>query len=243
MLRIGTAGWSIGRNHAAHFEAGDSHLIRYASRLNAAEINSSFHRPHRPTTYARWASDTPEGFAFSVKLPRTITHDARLKDAGTLLQQFLIECGTLGDKLGCILIQLPPSLEFENSVTRDFLKTFRTLYPGAAALEPRHPGWFTKKSDAMLARFKIARVAADPLPAKMKDLHVAAEPGGFEGLHYWRLHGSPKVYYSSYDDAFLRKLTRRLLKEGKTKEAWCIFDNTTLGAAIPNALFLSERVS
>ena len=81
--RIGTAGWSIPKAVANAFPASGSHLARYAQVLNAAEINTSFYRNHRPEVYARWAAQTPDGFRFAVKLPRTITHDQRLRAART----------------------------------------------------------------------------------------------------------------------------------------------------------------
>jgi uncharacterized protein YecE (DUF72 family) len=240
MLRIGTAGWAIRREHRDRFAGEGTHLARYAGRLNAVEINSSFYRPHRMATYARWARETPDGFSFAVKMPRTVTHDAKLKDAEELLARFLGECGALGEKLGCILIQLPPSLAFDAAVSKQFFAGLRETYAGAAALEPRHASWFTEPAAAMLARFHIARVAADPIPAKMAQIGVAAEPGGFKGFEYWRLHGSPRIYYSNYDDDFLRDLAAHLKEAGR--DAWCIFDNTALGCATQNALALIERL-
>jgi uncharacterized protein YecE (DUF72 family) len=72
-LRIGTAGWSVPSRYSGTIPAGGSHLERYARRLNAAEINSSFHRPHQRKTYERWACCTPANFRFSVKVPKTMT--------------------------------------------------------------------------------------------------------------------------------------------------------------------------
>src|ERR1700710_2034231 len=107
-VRIGCAGWSLPRAEASHFAAAGSHLERYVARFEAVEINSSFHRPHRPATYARWAASVPPSFRFSVKVPKAITHDLRLRDAHGLLQTFLAEAAGLGDRLGCLLVQLPP---------------------------------------------------------------------------------------------------------------------------------------
>jgi uncharacterized protein YecE (DUF72 family) len=225
MLRIGTAGWAIRREYQDSFPGEGSHLARYAARLNAVEINSSFYRPHRPATYAKWARETPAGFSFSVKMPRAITHEARLADAGEALARFLGECGELGGKLGCILIQLPPSLAFRRT---DFFGRLRALYPGPAALEPRHESWFAREADALLKRHRIARVAADP-PVD------AFAPGGFEGFEYWRLHGSPKIYYSDYGNDALQALAARV-----APDAWVIFDNTALGHAAGNALTLTK---
>lgn len=77
-----------------------SHLERYGAVLNAVEINTSFYRPHRTATYTRWAASVPEDFRFAVKVPKTITHERRLKDVGELLDRFLSEAGGLGPKLG-----------------------------------------------------------------------------------------------------------------------------------------------
>ena len=85
---VGCAGWSIPREHAALFPEAGTHLARYVQRLSAVEINSSFYRPHRPATYARWAASVPEHFRFSVKdAPRTITHQKRLADVDDLRDQ------------------------------------------------------------------------------------------------------------------------------------------------------------
>ncbi|HEY9423039.1 MAG TPA: DUF72 domain-containing protein, partial [Thermoanaerobaculia bacterium] len=81
-ILVGCAGWSLPRAEQAEFPETGSHLERYASRFGAVEINSSFHRPHRPATYARWSASVPASFRFSVKVPKTITHGLRLRDAG-----------------------------------------------------------------------------------------------------------------------------------------------------------------
>src|SRR4051794_31096467 len=112
-LRIGCAGWSLPRAVLERFPREGSHLQRYAARLNCTEINSSFYRPHQRSTYARWCESVPEDFRFAVKLPRAITHDARLRGVAKQLDTFLGQASGLGDKLGCLLVQLPPSLAFD----------------------------------------------------------------------------------------------------------------------------------
>src|SRR6478672_4000243 len=96
---LGVAGWNIRKEHGDCFEPTGTHLQRYASTFNSVEINSCFYRPHRVTTYERWASSVPEGFRFAVKLPKTITHGARFVDALPLLDAFLAEVAGLGRKL------------------------------------------------------------------------------------------------------------------------------------------------
>src|ERR1700712_4298573 len=119
-LWVGTAGWSVPWRYAAEMPPGDSHLARYARRLDAAEINSSFQRPHQRKTYQRWAQSTPAGFRFSVKLPKSISHEQGLAGCGALLDRFMAEVAGLGDKLGVLLLQLPPKFALEKRVADRF---------------------------------------------------------------------------------------------------------------------------
>lgn len=240
-IRVGCAGWSLPRVQWPSFPAEGSHLERYASRFDIAEINSSFYRPHRRQTYERWAGSTPESFRFAVKLPKTITHEKRLADAMPQFDEFLAQAEGLERKLGCLLIQLAPSHAFEARVVERFLKDVRQRYRGAVAalaLEPRHASWFEREADDMLAGFEVARVLADPV------LHAAgAAPGGWPGLVYLRLHGAPRTYWSAYEDELLLRLADRLRLAGREQaNCWCIFDNTAGGEAIGNALTLRRAL-
>lgn len=235
-LRIGCAGWSLPRDQWPHFPAEGSHLERYAARFDAVEIDTSFYRPHRPETYVRWAASTPAHFRFAVKLPKTITHERQLVDAMPPFDDFLAQVAGLGDKLGCLLVQLAPRLAFDAAVARRFLAGVRQRHAGRLALEPRHASWFTPEADALLAEHQVGRVLADPV------LHEgAAAPGGWPGLVYLRLHGAPKVYWSAYDKALLTRLASRLRQaQDEGAECWCVFDNTASGAAVANALALQR---
>jgi uncharacterized protein YecE (DUF72 family) len=230
---IGTAGWALPREEQHRFPGEGSHLQRYAAVFNAVEINSTFHRPHRHSTFKRWADSVPKGFRFSAKLPRTITHDARLVQAGPLIKAFLSDLKPLGDSLGCLLVQLPPSLQFDERVSSSFFRALRRHYRGALAIEPRHASWFSGEGDSLLQQYKVARVAADPPRAE-----VGHKPGGWGGFSYIRLHGTPRVYYSSYDAGFLEALASAVREA--PKPCWVIFDNTTLGAGTGNALSLMQ---
>ena len=148
-MRIGTAGWNIPRNYAGLFPPQGSHLQRYASRFDAVEINSSFHRPHRRQTYERWAASVPADFQFSVKLPKTITHEHRLKGCEANLSRFQGEVEGLGHKLGVLLVQLPPSLMFGDE-SETFLLQLRDRFQCAIACEPRNPSWFAASVDVFL---------------------------------------------------------------------------------------------
>src|SRR4030095_13444977 len=129
-IRIGTAGWSIPRAAALRFESAGTHLERYSRVLRCAEINSSFHRPHAAATYAKWRDSTPPDFRFAVKMPRTITHELKLRDARDLVVAFLAQTDCLAEKRGPILVQLPPSLAFDTSVVTRFLDVVRKVYDG-----------------------------------------------------------------------------------------------------------------
>jgi uncharacterized protein YecE (DUF72 family) len=236
--RVGCAGWSLPRALWPRFPQEGSHLERYALRFDAAEIDTSFYRPHRRETYARWAGSTPAHFRFAVKLPKAITHELKLAGAMPAFDEFAAQVGGLGDKLGCLLVQLPPSLAFDAVVVRRFLAALRERHRGAVALEPRHASWFAPEPEKLLARFEVARVLADPV------LHEqAAAPGGWPGLVYLRLHGSPRRYWSAYDDALLDRLAQRLRRAREEGvPCWCIFDNTAGGEAVSNALTLAGLV-
>ena len=216
------------------FPPGPSLLQRYAAVFSAVEINSSFHRPHRPGTYARWAAGVPGHFRFAVKLPRSVTHEARLAGAGPQLESFLGEARGLGNRLGVLLVQLPPSLGFDRQVAGGFFDYLRGRYVGPVACEPRHPSWFGGEAEALFQATRVARVAADPAIVP-----EAGEPGGWTGLSYWRLHGSPRMYYSTYPAKELVRLGDAIA--GVEGEAWCIFDNTAAGAAAGQALDLVAR--
>jgi uncharacterized protein YecE (DUF72 family) len=235
-MRIGCAGWNVPKQHMAMFSAAGSHLHRYARRFNAVEINSSFYRPHRRVTYERWAKTVPDDFAFAVKLPKQITHELRLAAAEPALDIFLDQASGLGAKLGPLLIQLPPSLVFDSAVAQAFFAALRARHAGNVVCEPRHATWFTVAADALLAGFQIARAAADP-PVGTE----LCEPGSWQGLHYYRLHGAPRIYYSEYDAAFLQRLAQTL--SGRSGARWCIFDNTARGAATTNAALLQQLVA
>jgi uncharacterized protein YecE (DUF72 family) len=237
-LVTGTAGWTIPRDAAGRFPAEGSSLERYAALFAGAEINSSFHRPHRLSTWQRWADAVPRGFRFSVKLPKAISHQARLAGCGEALARFLEEAHTLGDKLAILLLQLPPSFAFDAALAEDFLADLTRRTPAALACEPRHASWFEADADGLLARLRVARVAADPavVPA-------AAEPGGWRRLAYWRLHGSPVKYRSSYEGPRLDALATAVGEAGAAGEAWCIFDNTASSAATGDALGLVARLA
>ena len=164
-----------------------------------------------------------------MKAPRAITHELRLAGAEAALETFLDQATGLESKLGALLFQFPPKFAFDARTVDAFLAALRARHDGSIVCEPRHASWFTERAEALLAEHGISRVAADPavVPA-------AATPGGSSALQYFRLHGSPRMYRSSYEPDRIAHYAGRM-----TPAAWCIFDNTAEAAATENALALA----
>jgi uncharacterized protein YecE (DUF72 family) len=235
LVFVGTAGWNIPRAHRERFPAEGSQLQRYAARLNAVEINTSFYRSHAPAIYERWAAAVPAAFRFAVKVPKTITHERGLLRARDPLHQFLDEIAGLGRRLGPLLVQLPPSLVFDPRIAGRFFDVLRRRHGLPVVCEPRHATWMSAAAERLLARFEIARVAADP--PRVSGLE---RPGGWSGITYFRWHGSPRPYFSPYSSARLTALAEEIVVQ--RSETWCIFDNTGSGAAAGNALELRQTL-
>ena len=139
-----------------------------------------------------------------------------------LLDEFLAQASGLGSRLGCLLVQLPPSLAFDTAVAATFFRALRQRWPAAISAEPRHAKLVRARSRRAAVAHQVARVLADPV--RHPD---AARPGGWPGFVYLRLHGSPRMYYSSYEPELLYALALRIalaLRAGCA--VWCIFDNT-----------------
>lgn len=229
-IRVGIAGWSNPPAIRPSRPPAITHLGHYAEQFRCVEINSSFYRPHRATTYARWRNETPKAFRFTVKMPRIITHEHHLQRCTAEVSRFYDEVEHLQPKLGAVLIQLPPDLEYDATAVRSFFKAVPRWAGVAVTCEPRHRSWFTVGADRALQRLEVSRVAADP--ARCPD---ADRPGGWSRIAYFRWHGSPRLYYSEYSDAQLAAFAMQV-EASAAQHAWCIFDNTAHSAAWHDAL-------
>lgn len=235
-IYIGTAGWVLPPQVRNRFVGEGTNLEKYSRFLNAAEINSSFYRDHKPETYRKWAEMVPSDFRFSIKLNKYFTHEKKLTEAGDKLKETIDGILELRDKFGTLLIQLPKSLEFNRHVADHFFKELRHVYEGEVVIEPRSRTWTSREAANLLTSFSINKVLADPEPCRMpKDLRQQVE-----FITYFRLHGSPDMYKSSYTPEVLDRIAQQISKTyslGST--VWCIFDNSTFGHATENALDLS----
>jgi uncharacterized protein YecE (DUF72 family) len=143
----------------------------------------------------------------------------------------------LGEKLGCLLLQLPPSLELDIVTARNFFSQLRDSTNANIVCEPRHMSWFSERGTQIMRDAGVSCVWADPAPV------ASVKPVSTQGMLYIRLHGSPRIYYSTYETPFLDEVLARLIDTVSVNtEVWCIFDNTAAGEAVPNALTLMEIV-
>jgi uncharacterized protein YecE (DUF72 family) len=228
---IATAAWSIPKPVAGRFPADGSGLERYAAVFKGVEINSTFYRHHRATTFRGWADAVPDSFRFAVKLPRAISHERRLKDIGDVFRCFLQEISPLDGKLGPLLCQLPPKLAFDQGDAEPAFAAMRSIYAGPIGIEVRHRSWASDPAIGLLDRYRIDRVFADPA--------LVWQIGDFpEPPRYVRLHGKPKLYYSPYSIAEIHTILEIL-----GPESWCVFDNTASGSAAVDALTMLDKYS
>ncbi|BCD60334.1 MULTISPECIES: DUF72 domain-containing protein [unclassified Nitratiruptor] len=234
MIYIGTAGWSIPKTYAHLFPKEGTHLERYAQVFNITEINKTFYQLPRASTLQKWSQSTPDHFRFSVKMHRSFTHIHKLRSTENL-HDFIKHLQNLGNKWLALLIQLPPKLTFESEIAIPFFSTLRSIYQGHIALEARNETWLEAKE--VLHQFDISLVAADPPRFEGND-----KPLFYTDLIYYRLHGSPKIYYSKYDEKFLRNIADNIIRL-EAKDTLVIFDNTASGAAIENAYELRQIIT
>ena len=160
-VRVGCSGWSYkdwaGPFYSKDLSAGD-YLGFYSKVFDCVEVDSSFYRIPNPSMVQRWKTVTPEGFIFSPKMPRRITHENKLVDFESTLTYFYSVVGKLGPKLGPIVAQLPPSVKVEKQkgAMERFVNALSPKY--RHAIEFRHKSWFTPETYKLLEDHNVAMV-------------------------------------------------------------------------------------
>ena len=235
-VRVGMAGWSNPPAKRADRDRDQTHLSYYAAHFSCVEINSSFYRPHQRATYERWRDETPAAFRFSVKMPRSVTHESHLRRCAAEVGRFYEAIAALQPKLAVLLVQLPPGLEFNGRAVRTFFVSLPRLGGTQVVCEPRHPSWFTNAAQVAMQEAGVSRVAADPARCPGAEL-----PGGAPAFAYFRWHGTPHVYYSKYSDEQLAVFAA-MIRRSKAVDIWCVFDNTARHAAWDDALQFKEAL-
>ncbi|MCD6412523.1 MAG: DUF72 domain-containing protein [Elusimicrobia bacterium] len=234
---VGTSGWNYDDFENILYKGSKKNRLKeYADEFGCIEINSSFYRIFKKSVFEKWAEITPVNFIFTAKLNRLFTHRGGLKSSDNLVDWFFESVSGLGKKLKAILIQLPPSLKFEQKKTADFLKKIEAASPVPLAIEPRHTTWFTGEFYRILKKLKIALCAADTGGKFPTSLVKTAN------FSYARLHGPRKLYASFYSRKELEMWKKRIEKIGAEKN-FVFFDNTMSGFAVKNARMFRKLVS
>ena len=229
-LRIGTSGyvyphWRSGVFYPAGLHARDE-LGWYASRFSTVELNNPFYRAPTPDTFARWRDATPEDFLFAVKVNRVVSHVLRLGDVGEPLADFLRPARRLGEKLGPLLVQLPP--QFPVDLAR--LARFLSLLPDEDrwVLEVRHPSWQSDAVYEMLGRRDVALCV--PIGGRVQPDLVTTAPFTYLRFH---LGGGPEGGFTDEQLACWAGRVRALVRSGKGVYAY--FNNDRGGHAVRDA--------
>lgn len=235
---IGTSGWHyphwIGNFYPEDLPTGEW-LTYYARHFPTVEINNSFYRQPKASTWELWRHTAPPGFRYAVKANRFLTHIKRLKGVEDSLAFFLKGARLLADRLGPILYQLPPNFQRrEGNALR--LEAFLSILPREErhAFEFRHKSWFVEETFQQLRRHDVGFCAFD-MP-DLKPPLLATAP-----FAYMRFHGSGALYMSNYPDEQLEDWAKRLSRLAKeVDEVYVYFNNDAFGFAVANARRLGE---
>lgn len=233
---IGTSGWQYWHWRGIFYPydlKSKDWLNFYNQHFNTVEINVTFYRDVKPSTLKNWYTTVRDDFIFSLKLTRQITHFKKLKVDKEMIDNFTKKISILNEKLGIILIQLPPSFKFDEAVLGNFFSMLDKNFN--YAIEVRNITFIDDKFFNMLRENKIAFCIADS----------AGRYPYYEAITtdfiYIRLHGSQKLYASDYSDRELIDWADKIKRWNK--RTYVYFDNDFMGYAVKNALRLKELLT
>jgi len=233
---IGTSGWSYlsfrGIFYPPELKSKDW-LAFYAQYFNTVELNVTFYRTPKATTFQKWYEETPQGFVFSLKAPKVITHIKKLKDIEDSLKEFLKSFKPLKEKAKVLLFQFPPSLKYERGLCEAFLKLLPTE-EFKIVVEIRNQSFHDPEWADLLREYGICLCFSDC--GKRYPSWYEVKTADFL---YFRMHGSKELYVSNYEEEELVALKNKI-EAYNPSEAYIYFDNTALGYAVANALRLKE---
>ncbi|MCV7195097.1 DUF72 domain-containing protein [Mycobacterium angelicum] len=238
-VRIGTSGWSY--NHWADvlYPPGlpaARRLLRYIEVFDTVELNASFYRWPRDSTFVGWRNQLPDGFTMSVKAHRGLTHYRRLASPEPWIERFAQCWQLLGDRHGMLLVQLHPEQQRDDARLDSFLRGV----PAAirVAVELRHPSWNAPAVYTLLENHRAAYVV-------MSGAGLVCVPCATTDQVYVRMHGPEPatMYTGSYTSDDLRWWAERITGwDGEGRDVWVYFNNDLGGHAVRNALSLRELV-
>lgn len=233
IIRIGTSGWNYDHWKGVFYPQKlpkTRWLAHYSSILSTVEVNATFYRDMKPSTFEKWRENTPREFVWAVKANRFITHVKRLQNTTDSLKKFFASVDVLGDKLGVVLFQLPPSLAFDAPIFDSFCSQ---LPRGKRyTLEARHPSWTAKEALNYLEKNSVAWCISDTAGRYPYLEAVTAD------FIYIRLHGSTMLYASEYTEEELAAWAEKI--RTWNRDTFVYFDNDFMGYAPRNAQRLRE---
>ncbi len=240
-LHIGTSGWSYQHWSGLFYPVNikpEKYLEYYLTKFDCVELNASFYHLPQPATAAGWIRRTPADFRFCPKLSKHVTHQLRLANADEALNRYFDVFGIMQERLGPVLIQLPPGLSFDISLITGFLNSITDRYPAYQfAVEIRHKSWINDTFLDLLHQHGMAFVIADS--GKRFPCHEVVTAD----FIYLRFHGREKLYASDYSDTDLGHYAGKIMNwllQGK--EIWAFFNNDYHGFAVKNAIRLKEMI-
>jgi uncharacterized protein YecE (DUF72 family) len=235
----GTSGLQIDRPRR-DFPPEYSHLPRlgyYALQENSIEINSSFYKIPQAKTITRWATEVTEGFRFTFKLWKGITHQKSLVFNQEDIVSFMQAIHLPETRRGALLVQFPPSLQVVALPQLTELLEILKAYTWPIGVEFRHPSWYTDDVFELLNHYQAAMVLQD-MPKSATPMELTADE-----LVYLRFHGPSGNYKGSYSESFLSEYASYInewQEEGKTVYAYF---NNTAGAALENLRLLKRLLA
>ncbi len=238
MIRIGTSGWTYVHWKGILYPADIAQkrwFEYYTGFFDTVELNATFYRLFPEKTFLGWKEKAPENFRFALKLWRWITHRKRLVNVSEDVAVFCRRAEALGDRLGPILIQLPPGLRWSEEVSSGFLKVLPSSFDWV--FEVRNSTWLNATFFELLQDHNAALAYADH-PFVEMEADVAFGP-----VIYLRFHGAGQVYAGNYPDEQLRWWAKRIRKWAEhDKDVWVYFNNDLEGHAVRNALDLKKFI-
>ena len=231
--RIGTSGWNYKHWRGIFYPQNvpqSKWLEFYTEHFDTVELNATFYRLPSRSTFKRWYDRTPKDFLWSIKASKFITHTRRLKDCQEPLERLYEAIDPIREKLGAILFQLPPSLQFDPLVAEDFFRLLKRDF--RYALEARHKSWFQDQALQLMESHNIAFCISDTAGRYPYHEAITAD------FLYIRLHGSRKLYASCYSEEEIVQWAGKL-RRWKVS-GFIYFDNDFEGYAPKNALQLLE---
>jgi len=237
-LRIGCSGFLYDHWRGSFYPENlpKNHWLEYYSRhFSSVELNVTFYRLPERETFAKWYMSTPEGFLFSLKGSRFVTHVKKLKDCAEPIEAFFSRASVLKEKLGVILWQFPPTFNLDLDRLNEFLEALKP-FNVRNTFEFRNKNWLNKKVYSILEKANAALCMADH-PDFLKDLPVTAD------FIYMRRHGKEGSYATSYSPESLRedaKFIKTTLR--KKQDVFIYFNNDASGYAPQNATELISLI-